>query len=123
MLPFCAAACRNFVHCRAKQEEADLGEVQHFALKALAKKAVVDRGQLAHVKDEKLLLQNMSHPLILGLYSTFQVRSGLLRFSRVPDDSCDQQRGSIPTCVEGIPQSDRIASRTSSPAYIFYGTL
>lgn len=63
---------------RAKQEEADLGEIQHFALKALAKKAVVDRGQLAHVKDEKLLLQNMSHPLILGLFSTFQVRLSLL---------------------------------------------
>lgn len=60
---------------RAKQEEADLGEVEHFALKALAKKAVVDRGQLAHVKDEKLLLQNMAHPLILGLFSTFQVRA------------------------------------------------
>lgn len=59
---------------RKKQEDADLGEVEHFALKALAKKAVVDRGQLAHVKDEKLLLQNMSHPLILGLFSTFQVR-------------------------------------------------
>lgn len=58
---------------RAKQEEADLGEIQHFALKALSKKAVVERGQLAHVKDEKLLLQNMTHPLILGLYSTFQV--------------------------------------------------
>ncbi|CAM9156617.1 unnamed protein product, partial [Hapterophycus canaliculatus] len=57
---------------KAKQEEEDLGEIQHFALKALAKKAVVDRGQLAHVKDEKLLLQNMSHPLILGLFSTFQ---------------------------------------------------
>lgn len=59
---------------RAKQEAADLAEVEHFALKALAKKAVVDRGQLAHVKDEKLLLQNMVHPLILGLFSTFQVR-------------------------------------------------
>lgn len=73
--PTCGA--RHALDCshRAKQEDADLGEVEHFALKALAKKAVVDRGQLAHVKDEKLLLQNMSHPLILGLFSTFQVCS------------------------------------------------
>lgn len=60
---------------RAKQEAADLGEHKHFALKALAKKAVIDRGQLAHVKDEKLLLQNMIHPLILQLFSTFQVHA------------------------------------------------
>lgn len=58
---------------REKQEAADLGGIEFFALKALAKKAVVERGQLAHVKDEKLLLQNMNHPLILGLFSTFQV--------------------------------------------------
>lgn len=58
---------------RAKQEEAGLADTEFFALKALAKKAVIDRGQLAHVKDEKLLLQNMNHPLILGLFSTFQV--------------------------------------------------
>lgn len=58
---------------REKQEAAELGDVEFFALKALAKKAVVERGQLAHVKDEKLLLQNMNHPLILGLFSTFQV--------------------------------------------------
>lgn len=58
---------------RKKQEEVGLGELQHFALKALAKKAVVERGQLAHVRDEKLLLQNMNHPLILELFSTFQV--------------------------------------------------
>lgn len=51
----------------------DLGGAKHFALKALAKKAVIDRGQLTHVKDEKFLLQNMNHPLILGLFSTFQV--------------------------------------------------
>lgn len=50
-----------------------MGDSQYFALKALAKKAVVERGQLAHVKDEKLLLQNMHHPLILELFSTFQV--------------------------------------------------
>lgn len=74
-LPLHRACGVFFCFCpRAKQEDADLGEVQHFALKALAKKAVVDRGQLAHVKDEKLLLQNMSHPLILGIFSTFQVR-------------------------------------------------
>ena len=58
---------------REKQDAAELGDIEFFALKALAKKAVVDRGQLAHVKDEKLLLQNMNHPLILGLFSTFQV--------------------------------------------------
>lgn len=58
---------------REKQEEAGLGDIQHFALKALGKKAVLDRGQLNHVKDEKLLLQNMDHPLILKLFSTFQV--------------------------------------------------
>ncbi|CAM9117745.1 unnamed protein product, partial [Laminaria digitata] len=57
---------------KEKQEAAELGDVEFFALKALAKKAVVERGQLAHVKDEKLLLQNMNHPLILGLFSTFQ---------------------------------------------------
>eukprot|EP00904_Undaria_pinnatifida_P007854 jgi/Undpi1/4199/HiC_scaffold_16.g07566.m1 len=57
---------------KAKQEEAGLADTEFFALKALAKKAVIDRGQLAHVKDEKLLLQNMNHPLILGLFSTFQ---------------------------------------------------
>lgn len=47
--------------------------MQRFALKALSKKAVIERGQLAHVRDEKLLLQNMNHPLILELFSTFQV--------------------------------------------------
>lgn len=63
-----------YLHRRVKQEQADLSDVEHFALKALAKKAVIERGQLAHVKDEKLMLQNMNHSLILTLYSTFQVR-------------------------------------------------
>lgn len=63
----------RYLTLRAKQDSADLGEHKHFALKALAKKAVIERGQLAHVKDEKLLLQNMKHALILQLFSTFQV--------------------------------------------------
>ncbi|CAM9382820.1 unnamed protein product, partial [Choristocarpus tenellus] len=57
---------------REKQERSSLQGIPHFALKALSKKAVIERGQLAHVKDERLLLQNMEHSLILQLYSTFQ---------------------------------------------------
>lgn len=71
--PPCPSGCVHETVDRKKQEEAGLGGLKHFALKALSKKAVIERGQLAHVRDEKLLLQNMNHPLILELFSTFQV--------------------------------------------------
>jgi len=43
-----------------------------FALKCLKKQAIVDRGQLSHVKDERKLLLILRHPFILRLFCTFQ---------------------------------------------------
>ncbi|KAG5177179.1 camp-dependent protein kinase catalytic subunit [Tribonema minus] len=75
-----SATCRGVKHfalkALAKQAVIDYGQlspgVKHFALKALAKQAVIDRGQLSHVKDERLLLFALDHPFILKLYATFQ---------------------------------------------------
>mmetsp|Transcript_21793 Transcript_21793/g.28216 ORF Transcript_21793/g.28216 Transcript_21793/m.28216 type:complete len:852 (+) Transcript_21793:138-2693(+) len=43
-----------------------------FALKGLKKQAITERGQLAHVKDERKLLLILRHPFILRLFCTFQ---------------------------------------------------
>ncbi|CAM9743876.1 unnamed protein product, partial [Discosporangium mesarthrocarpum] len=65
---------------KMRQEESNIRGIRHFALKALSKKAVIERGQLAHVKDERLLLQNMEHPLIIELFSTFQQDANSIYF-------------------------------------------
>jgi serine/threonine protein kinase len=57
--------------------------IKNFALKALSKQAVIDRGQLSHVKDERLLLQALDHPFILKLYGTFQDKNSIFFLTEV----------------------------------------
>jgi serine/threonine protein kinase len=57
--------------------------IKSFALKALSKQAVIDRGQLSHVKDERLLLQALDHPFILKLYGTFQDKNSIFFLTEV----------------------------------------
>ncbi|CAM9686781.1 unnamed protein product, partial [Sphacelaria rigidula] len=60
----------GYVTMVLKKEKAMEGTC--FALKSLSKKAVVDGGQVQHIKDEKAVLELFNHPFVLRLYTTFQ---------------------------------------------------
>lgn len=55
-----------------KKDGAMAGE--RFALKVLNKQAIVDGGQLSHIKGEIAALTNLHHPFLLHLFATFQTR-------------------------------------------------
>lgn len=57
---------------QAKQEASSCRGYKCFAMKALSKQAVIDRGQLSHVQDERKMLLSINHPFILKLLTTFQ---------------------------------------------------
>ncbi|CAM9717332.1 unnamed protein product [Chrysoparadoxa australica] len=62
----------KFANLQTQMKSPKCSKQKLFALKALSKQAVIDRGQLAHVRDERLLLQNLDHPFVLAMFAFFQ---------------------------------------------------
>lgn len=48
---------------------------KYYAIKAIDKKDLVTRRQLAHAQNERLILSSVSHPFVVKLWGTFQSES------------------------------------------------
>lgn len=110
------------------------GTQKHYAIKVLQKKAVMKRNEVKHIMSERsVLLQNVSHPFLVGLHYSFQTSTKLyfvldyinggeifyhLQRERIFDESRTKFYGAEITLALGYLHSQDIVYRDLKPENI-----